>query len=427
MSGTFRIAPSPTGRFHLGTTRTAVISRILAEQSGSAFILRLEDTDVARSTKEFEQNILDSMEWLGLTYTGPVLRQSRLTAEGRYKELAELLLKNGLAYYCGCSMQDLQAMRAAQIATKSSHIGYTGLCRTSDHTSGILRLNIDACRMYLDDKHEYGGKRDFHYTDHVFGVKHIDIRSMSDVVLARPDGSPTYIFANTVDDLLSGVTHIVRGSDINPQTPIQILLRMTLTRLLSLDQSLAIPEYSHLSLVLDADNGKLSKRDPKTKAILDYKAEGYLPDAIIQFVTGLGNTSISYDQAMSHEEVVRTFDVAKSKRINVAFSEHMLRHVNKLHIRATADERLCTLVKDLYGDAISPRLMHLYKERAHTLEDISILHRKVEAGVSTFKDKLEEVHKNGYKPIECKEFRATSALQDTPPLEELYIACHLSA
>jgi len=404
----FRFAPSPTGRLHLGSARTALISYILAKKAGGKFHYRIEDTDKARSTPEFEKNLTESMKWLGIDYEPTVIRQSEQEANGVYKNIADMLVANGLAYYCQCSTSDLKAMKAAQIVTKRT-LGYEGVCRERGHTEGVLRLNYGALRMFLEPN-EYGGVKDLRFTDSVYGSRHVDIRDLRDTVLLRADGTATYIMANTVDDVLTGVTDIVRGADLLPQTATQILLRRALARVLG--RGIKDPQYTHLPLVLNEDGEKLSKRDPSTKSILELRDAGILPQAIIQFVLSVGNNSIARDRAMSLDEIIESFDPSQNAKNNVAFSYHQLLHINKLHLRALPASQISTDFPE--------KLINACKMRHKTLNDVLADAAKSYNIIMEHRNSLVSLAQEGFSPESCQVFRAQCVGESSMGFDKLY-------
>lgn len=391
----YRFTPSPTGKLHMGSARTALVSYVLSKQANKDFIIRIEDTDVARSTTAFETEILDSLKWLGIKHEGNIVRQSQQEAEGVYTQAADILVSMGLAYYCGCSTADLKRMKVMQMRQKKP-LGYEGTCRTAGHSKGPLRLNIGAVRMFLEPN-EYGGGKDIHFTDGVYGSRHIDIRDLRDVILLRSNGTATYLMANTVDDMLANVDSIVRGADILPQTAIQILLRKVLSKAYSLPQEQ--PTYTHVPLVLGESGEKLSKRSPTTKSIMDLYEDGIMPEAIVQFILGVGNNSVPRDRALTMDEIVEVYDASQNAKNNVAFSHHQLLHINKLHIRKADNKSLSFVYPE--------ELVELCKNRVSTLNELREDLRKSYKIIQNFDGHLHELHKYDFHSDKCKEFRFT--------------------
>ena len=393
----YRFSPSPTGKLHLGSARTAMISYILAKKNSAEFHLRIEDTDAARSTTEFEHEILDSLSWLGLEAEPSMVRQSDQEAGGVYRQIADRLKEAGLAYHCNCSKLDLKRMKAMQM-TQKKPLGYEGTCRARANPAGVLRLDIGAVRMFLAPN-EYGGGKDLHFHDHVYGPRHIDIRDLRDIVLLRADGTATYLMANTIDDTLTGISNIVRGADILPQTAIQILLRQVITKVMHLDETM--PEYTHVPLVLGEGGEKLSKRSPTTKSIADLRDDGLLPEAINQFILGIGNNSVPRDRAVGMQELIDGYDESNNAKNNVAFSFHQLKHINKLHIRNKTSAELNVLMGTGYPD----KLLDVCKYRNSTLADLMMDLDKSTIVLDKFQDELDVLKSNGFSKQDCIEFR----------------------
>ena len=375
-----------------------MISYVLAQQANAEFFLRVEDTDTVRSTKEFEVDILNSLAWLGIKHSGTIIRQAEQEASGLYKDVAKKLVEAGLAYYCGCTRISLQKMKMAQIQEKLP-LGYTGVCRDSGHESGALRLNMAKIRLALDTQGEYGGLRHLKFTDNVFGSRNNDLRDLNDIVLLRANGEATYLMANTIDDLFSGVNNIVRGADILPQTIIQIVLRTVIARVSHLPED--IPIYTHVPLVLGENKEKLSKRSPTTKSVLEMKAEGLLPDAIIQFALAIGNNSVPKEEALSLDEIVKIYDASKNAKNNVAFSVHQLLFINKLHIRRTSEDELNTLM----GTDFTPEVLKVCKFRVNNLVSLKEDAENVNLILSNFATELKELKATGISGETCKKFR----------------------
>lgn len=404
-----RFSPSPTGHsgLHLGSLRTALTSFIAAKQQGGRFILRIEDTDAVRSLKETEEKILKGMEWLGLVPDVQMPRQSERS--GTYTEVTKALVKHGFAYYCQCTTEDLKAMKAHQIRTKG-RIGYNSKCRDSLHTHGVLRLNVRKIAQ------TFGFKR-LDIVDDIIGVHHVDYRDIPDTVLLRADGTATYILANTVDDCLAGVSYITRGSDLYPQTATQVLMYMAIQFVMELPRNDAL--YAHLPLITDAKKLKLSKRDPQTKGILDYKALGYLPDAISQFALSLGNKSIPIDKALSLEDMITMFDIKKSRASNTSFLEHTLDYVNRLHIRAKSADELAVLLKE-FGVTADSKLISLFQGRVNTVKELADNILAVLRAVTDHPQEVKKLQRENFSAVVCKEFRDKVLHHlPTPPLDTI--------
>lgn len=399
-----RFSPSNTGRIHLGSLRTALTSYILAKQNGGSYILRIEDTDIARSSEEWTKNIMETFQWLGINHDGDVWTQMARHAQGHYKTIADRLVATGFAYYCQCSVDELKRMKAHQMLTKA-RLGYNGQCKKHNHSSGVLRLNIKAIA-------ESFGIPRVPIHDHILGHRTEDHRNLPDPVLLRADGTPTYLLANTADDALSGVSNVVRGCDLYPQTATQVLLYNAICGW--------HPTYCHLPLITDEKGNKLSKRNPEVRSILDYRDEGFLPDAIMQFAMSLGNKSIPTDRAVSFKELIEIFDIKQSRASNTGFADHKLLFLNRLHIRAMSNEALASILDKDYGLTVSPELVALFKERVSTLVELA---DHINFTITLIKANLDDLKKlalDNFSASSCKKFRGDILGGiSTPPLNEL--------
>jgi len=408
---TTRFAPSPTGMsgLHLGSLRTMLTSWLVARQGQGQFRFRIEDTDRIRSLKETEEKIMNGMEWLGIDYDGPVERQSDNSE--RYTTIINKMLEYGLAYYCNCSVDYLKHMKAHQIRTKA-RIGYNSRCREDNHDTGTLRLNVKAVCKTM-------GITRVEVQDDILGNHRYDYRDVLDVVLVRADGTPTYILANTVDDTWNGIDYITRGADLFPQTATQVVIRMAILHVLGKPQ--APIRYAHLPLITDIKKSKLSKRDPNTKGLMDYKAEGYMPNAVMQFALSLGNASIPIDHAMSFDDILQSFDITKSRASNTAYQDHTLLFVNRLHIRATDSAVLGAMLQDLYGTTADAKLIDLFKYRVSTLRQLNDHLQAVLRAVIDYPDEVQLLRQENFSATVCQKFRR-SILHDlqTAPLEDVY-------
>jgi glutamyl-tRNA synthetase len=313
-----RFAPSPTGYLHIGGVRTALFSWLQARRHGGEFVLRIEDTDRARSTEEAIQVILDGMEWLGLRADeGPLYQTDRF---GRYDEVAERLLASGHAYHCYCSKEELDEMRAAQMA-RGEKPRYDGRCR--DRTEPrpgvppVLRFRTpDEGQVVVDDK--------------VRGRVVFDNRELDDLVLLRSDGVPTYNFSVVVDDMDMGITHVVRGDDHLNNTPRQI----NIYRALEAEP----PVFAHVPMILGPDGAKLSKRHGAV-SVLQYRQEGYLPEALLNYLVRLG-WSHGDQEVFSVEEMTELFDIADVNKAASSFNPEKLLWLNQHYIKEAPPERL---------------------------------------------------------------------------------------
>ena len=267
-----RIAPSPTGFLHLGTARTALFSWAFARHHGGDFILRIEDTDVARSTQEAVDQIVAAMKWLDLGHDeGPFFQMQRLD---RYREVIAKMLAEGTAYHCWCSPDELEAMREAQRA-RGEKPRYDGRWRPEPGKP------LPAPPVGVSPVVRFRNPEDgvVTWNDMVKGPITISNRELDDLVIARPDGTPTYNFCVVVDDIDMAITHVIRGDDHVNNTPRQINILRAL--------GAELPEYGHVPMILGPDGDKLSKRHGAV-SVMQYEEGGYLPEAMINYLARLG-------------------------------------------------------------------------------------------------------------------------------------------
>ncbi len=258
-----RFAPSPTGYLHIGGARTALFAWLWAKKNQGKFILRIEDTDKERSTKESIDVILQGMEWLGIDYDkGPIFQSDRIE---RYQEVISLLIENGKAYYCNCPKQRLDSLRE-DLMKKGEKPKYDGCCRKKHLTRGVVRF------LNPDEGHVV-------FTDCVKGDIEFANIELDDLIIARTDGSPTYNLTVVVDDHDMGINCVIRGDDHINNTPKQINLYKAL--------NWKLPDFAHVPMILGTDGARLSKRHGAVN-ILSYKNEGYLPKALLNYIVRLG-------------------------------------------------------------------------------------------------------------------------------------------
>jgi glutamyl-tRNA synthetase len=333
-----RIAPSPTGPLHIGTARTALFNYLYARHVGGTFILRLEDTDQARSTVEFERDILDHLHWLGLEWDegpaaggleergpfGPYRQMARLP---RYVEAAERLLAEDRAYPCYCTPEELDADRRAQEAAKEP-ARYVGRCaalttaqRADREAAGrrpALRFRVEPGVVAFDDL--------------VRGHVEIDTGSLGgDLVILRADGTPLYHFTVVVDDAAMDITHVIRGEDHLSNTPKHILLFRALGH--------PEPVFAHLPLILNADRTKMSKRKSQT-AVKDYVAEGFVREALVNYLAYLGWSPGTEEDVLTLDDIVERFDLEAVQKGGAIFDRQRLEWLNGQWIRRLPDADL---------------------------------------------------------------------------------------
>ena len=324
-----RFAPSPTGDLHVGNIRTALFDWAFARHTGGTFIFRIEDTDKERVTDEYIQRAIDTLKWLGLNWdegpevggpNGPYLQSERLEI---YKEWADKFLASGAAYHCYCSSEELEAERERQRAANVAP-GYGGTCRSLT-AEQIEKFKAEGrkpvLRMRMDD-----GSTTF--VDEIRGEVSFDHKFVPDFVLMRADGSPLYTLAVAVDDVMMKVTHVLRGEDLLSSTPrqIQVYKAMGLTP----DQ---YPTFAHLPFVMGQDNAKLSKRNGEV-SIAWYREQGYLPEAICNYLALLGWSPGDDKEDISMKELIELFEVHDVHSSPARFDMKKLEAINGDKIRA---------------------------------------------------------------------------------------------
>jgi glutamyl-tRNA synthetase len=370
-----RIAPSPTGFLHLGTARTALFSWAYARHFGGDFILRVEDTDVERSTQEAVDQIIEALRWLELTHDeGPFFQMQRLD---RYREVVGRMLAEGTAYRCWCAPEELDAMREAQRA-RGEKPRYDGRWRPEPGKKLPQRPAGVAPVVRFRNPEEGVVTWD----DLVKGPITIANRELDDLIIARPAagggddaiGVPTYNFCVVVDDLDMGITHVLRGDDHVNNTPRQINILRAL-----LGAGGALPLYGHLPMILGPDGDKLSKRHGAV-SVLQYRDAGYLPEAMLNYLARLG-WSHGDNELFSREQMVRWFDGQHLAKSAAQWDAAKLNWVNAHHLKAADDSRLATLVAPLLkahglfiADGDMPVLAArcaLFKDRCATLVELA--------------------------------------------------------
>jgi glutamyl-tRNA synthetase len=351
-----RFAPSPTGFIHLGNIRSALYPWAFARSTGGDFILRIEDTDVERSTQAAVDVILQGLEWLGLDVDeGPIYQMQRME---RYKEVLAQLQAAGHVYPCYMSVAELDMLRERQSAAKEKP-RYDGTWRPE---SGKTLPSVPPdVKPVLRFRNPLDGV--VAWDDRVKGRIEVANAELDDLVIARPDGTPTYNFCVVVDDIDMAITHVIRGDDHVNNTPRQI----NIFRALGKD----VPVYAHLPTVLNADGEKMSKRNG-AKPVTQYRDEGYLPEAMVNYLARLG-WSHGDDEIFSREQFISWFDLDHLGRSAAQFDEAKLRWVNAQHLKAMSDESLAAMVAEILlkagteTDERLPRLCGLLKDRCDTL------------------------------------------------------------
>jgi len=344
-----RFAPSPTGKLHVGNARTALFNWLLARGSNGTMILRIEDTDVQRSTLESEASMMRDLRWLGIDWDegpdaggvhGPYRQSERLHL---YQSYAKELLASGAAYYCFCSVAQLEADRQAALASgRAAH--YAGTCRRLTPEQAAVRLAAGerAAIRFRVPEH-----RDVVFTDAVRGEVRFQTSVIGDPVIVRTDGHPAYNFAVVVDDALMEVTHVIRGEDHISNTPRQILLYEAL--------GFTPPSFAHLALVMGPDHSPLSKRHGAT-SVAEFRAKGYLPEALVNYLALIGWSPGKDDEGRDVEvlpvaDLARRFSLDEVGHSAGVFDEEKLAWVNRHYLKAADPHRLAELSIPHFVDA----------------------------------------------------------------------------
>lgn len=352
-----RFAPSPTGVLHLGSVRTALFCWLYAKHCDGQFVLRIEDTDKERSTKENVNAILEGMSWLGMDYDeGPIFQTDRFE---RYHEIAKNWLEHGKAYRCYCSKDELDKMRNKQ-KEKGEKTRYNGHCRD-------LKRNDSKEGFVLRFKNPLSGK--VVVNDQVRGEVEFENHELDDLVIVRTDGSPTYNFAVVIDDADMKISHVIRGDDHLNNTPRQINMFNAL--------GVNAPIYSHLPMILGDDGAKLSKRHGAVD-IRDYREQGFIPEAILNYLVRLG-WSYGDQEVFNTEEMIKLFDLSDINQSAAAFSSDKLLWLNQEYMMHATAESLVPHLRyhmDLIGIDRSdgPELIEVieaYRERAETFTQMA--------------------------------------------------------
>lgn len=368
-----RFAPSPTGYLHIGGLRTALYNYLFAKKNGGKFILRIEDTDRARFVEGAVENLVSTMEWSGLHYDegpgiggefGPYTQSERLDI---YKEHTEKLLESGKAYYCFCSKERLDFLRDGQKARGEQSV-YDKHClkltpeevaeKIKEGLPYVVRMNVVA-------------NQKVHVKDMIRGNIDFDTNTIDDQVLIKSDGFPTYHLANVVDDHLMKITHTIRGEEWLPSTPKHVLLYQAF--------GWEVPLFAHLPLLLNPDRSKLSKRQGDV-AVEDYRAKGYLKEALINFIALLGWNAGDDREFYYMNELIDSFSLDRINKSGAVFNLEKLDWLNAEHLRAKSDSELASLLKeelitiglysDEFSDALLEKVVVAMKERVKFIKEI---------------------------------------------------------
>lgn len=337
-----RFAPSPTGALHIGGARTALFSWAFAKKNKGKFILRIEDTDLERSSQESVESIIDSMNWLGLIADeGPIYQTHRMN---RYKELINQLLHKNLAYYCYCSKNELDEMRENQ---KLNGLKAKYDRRCLNH----LQIRVDV-KPVVRFKNPQSGF--VSWNDMIKGKIEINNEELDDLIIARSDGSPTYNFCVVVDDFDMGIIHVIRGDDHVNNTPRQINILSALNA--------KLPTYAHIPMILRQDGAKMSKRTDAV-SVMEYKKLGIMPEALLNYLSRLC-WGYKDKEVFNMQEFINLFELNDVSSSPARFDIKKLLWVNSCHIKSTELSKLKNLVLDIWQQdkTFSPTLINVYNK-----------------------------------------------------------------
>ncbi|MCY7295203.1 glutamate--tRNA ligase [Alteromonas sp. a30] len=373
-----RFAPSPTGYLHVGGARTALYSWLYAKSQGGKFVLRIEDTDIERSTQEAIDAILEGMTWLGLTWDdGPHYQTKRFE---RYKALVQQLLEEGKAYKCFMPQDELDAIREAQ-KEKGEKPRYPGTWRErTDHPEGqpyVIRFKNPLEGSVV-------------INDHIRGKIEIANSELDDLVILRSDGTPTYNFCVVVDDWDMGITHVVRGEDHINNTPRQINILEAL--------GAPVPEYAHVSMILGDDGKKLSKRHGAV-SVMQYRDEGYLPQALLNYLVRLG-WSHGDQEIFSREEMIELFNLDAISPSASAFNTEKLQWLNQHYMKSLPASEVAEHLKwhfneqgiDTSNGPEIEAVIAIQAERVKTLKELAEISRYFYEDYQAFDEKAAKKH-----------------------------------
>ncbi len=335
-----RIAPSPTGLFHMGTARAALFNWLFARHHGGKFLVRIEDTDLERSKPEFEQDILEGLRWLGLDWDegpgkevlGPSHQRDRIPL---YSKALKTLMDQGQAYHCYCTAEELESAKRAADAAHQSY-RYDGRCRNTppqDRDRSVIRFRIPDTALTIQ------------WVDLVRGPVEFDRKELDDVIIAKSMEEPLYNFAVVVDDAAMNITHVIRGEDHISNTPKQLLIAQAL--------GLPAPQFGHIPLILNADRTKMSKR-LNNVAVSWYRSQGYLPEAMVNFLAFLGWNPGGEQEIFDSAELCKLFDLDRVQKSGAIFNEQKLRWFNHAYLNQKTPEQYKQLLTPYLPEIAKP-------------------------------------------------------------------------
>ena len=395
-----RFAPSPTGYLHIGGLRTALYSYLWAKRNNGKFLLRIEDTDLARNSKEAAEAIKEAFQWVGLDFEGEIVYQSERF--DLYKSYVQKLLDAGKAYKCYMSKEELDALREEQTARKERprydgrYRDFTGtppkgvepVIRIKAPTSGVISF-VDGVK----------GEVSFNASD-----------MLDDFIIARSDGTPTYNFVVVIDDALMGVNEVIRGDDHLSNTPKQIILYEAL--------GFDVPKFYHVPMILNPEGKKLSKRDGAMD-VMAYQKEGYLPETLLNFLIRLG-WSHGDQEIFSMEEMIAFFDPSHINKSASAYNQEKLLWLNSHYIKEASYERLIEALRffdvDLASHPKKELLIDAVRDRAKTLVEFATMIRQIVDAPKTYDEKAIEKFLDTKAVEILSEYKNT--LKNAPALEK---------
>jgi glutamyl-tRNA synthetase len=358
-----RIAPSPSGFLHVGVARTAIFNWLYARSQGGKFVLRIEDTDAARSSKDMVDAIIDSLKWLGLDWDeGPFFQSERSEI---YKTYLDKLIQSGNAYPCFCTPEELAARRAEAQKNKAD-VRYDRTC---------LRLSAEEVKKRIDAGQPHAlrlkvPEGETSFEDMVYGRMKRQNKDIEDLVVCRSDGRPVYNFVVVVDDHEMGITDVIRGNDHQTNTFKQVLLYNAL--------SLPAPRFGHLPLIFDERRKKISKRDKAANAS-DYGKEGFLSSAVVNYLSMLGwSPKMDDREIFTVPELIEVFNVKGTNKANAIFDAVKMRHFNGEHIRKTGNHDLAILIAPLLVEANVYTKYGLETRWNYLMEVVGVLKERIE-------------------------------------------------
>lgn len=359
-----RFAPSPTGHLHIGGLRTALFNWLFARRMNGVYVLRIEDTDIERSTTAYTDSIIESLTWCNILPDEPIMIQSERITE--HRRIAEQLVAKNKAYYCFCTPAEIKERHATHHGQAVDYSKYDRLCRDKKHTEDDLK-KPHAIRFKIPTHKGF-----VNFDDQIRGTISFEFDQLDDFVIVRSDGTPTYNFVVVVDDAYMRITHVIRGEDHISNTPKQILIYQAL--------GYDVPIFAHLPMILGPTGERLSKRDGAT-SVIDYKQNGYLAEALCNYLVRLG-WGHGDQEIFSRKEMIQYFSLEHINKKGAIFDLEKLKWVNSVYMRALTDDQLLQALSEnveplfkektsTWDDMRRDMAVGLYKQRTHTLKELA--------------------------------------------------------